>query len=442
MRLTAHEVVCDREPEAAFGGGLPRATAGQLGIGCLRDLDLTRAKQFVRGEDAVEHAIGVDVADVLGIAESIGVDLGDLLTEIVDGIVRRRVGDVAGQAPFGEALRARLRDDENDPAEPAREETDRCQAVAKPVEVSRIAPNEDVANDVAGALSHLPTFSVVIPAHNEGAHVRSTVEAVLRSSGTGVEIVVIDDGSSDGCCDFLESARPGVVVLERQERAGVAGARRRGAELAAGGTLVFLDAHCEPQPGWLDAMAAALDEHDAGIVAPCIVDAQQPEHKGYGAKPVDRMFTYRWLPRRAVAPYDVPIAGGGCMMMRRQRYGEIGGFDRMRRFGIEDVEISLRSWLFGYPVIVVPDVEVAHVFRAERIAAGWADAVHNALRTAVLHFDGERLTRIVAHLRSRPGFADAAQLLFDGDLFERREFVRSLRVRDAAWWCERFAVEL
>lgn len=290
-----------------------------------------------------------------------------------------------------------------------------------------------------------PTVSIIIPVHNEGDLIYSTIESIHKYLEVPTEIIVIDDASTDSCCDFLRSNTPvfeNVKVLS-QTRAGIAQSRNRGAKEAKGDVLIFLDAHCCPQPKWIDMLLSALEKNRNSILTPCLSDMRNTNLRGYGAKVVDRTFRYRWLTKQADTPYEIPIAGGGCMIMTRDFFNSIGCFDNMRVFGIEDVEICIRCWLFGYSVVVVPNVEVAHLFREKtNFPVGSGDYLHNVLRTAVLHFDGERLCRILEDLEGKTGFSQAAKNLLVDNLWERYAFVRKQRQQNADWFCEKFAIEL
>lgn len=107
------------------------------------------------------------------------------------------------------------------------------------------------------------TVSVVIPAFNAADLIGEIVRAVLaqQAPGLAVEVLVVDDGSTDGTVAAARAA--GARVLEPLPGAGgnPAAARNRGARESRGDPIVFLDADCVPQPGWL---AALLRAHDAG----------------------------------------------------------------------------------------------------------------------------------------------------------------------------------
>ncbi|MDQ3555183.1 MAG: glycosyltransferase [Gemmatimonadota bacterium] len=104
--------------------------------------------------------------------------------------------------------------------------------------------------------------SVVIPARNEAAGIGSLIRTVLAQGGgrAEVEVIVVDDGSTDGTPEVARSA--GARVIELQTGGGnPAAARNRGAAASRGDPIVFLDADCVPAAGWLWAI---LDAHAGG----------------------------------------------------------------------------------------------------------------------------------------------------------------------------------
>ncbi|MGH7516837.1 MAG: glycosyltransferase [Gemmatimonadales bacterium] len=109
-------------------------------------------------------------------------------------------------------------------------------------------------------------ISVIIPARNEATFIPRVVQAVLaqQPAGAELEVVVVDDGSTDGTPQAARAA--GAKVLELTGPGGnPAAARNRGAAAATGDPLIFLDADCIPGPGWLAAILAAHD-HGATVV--------------------------------------------------------------------------------------------------------------------------------------------------------------------------------
>ncbi len=119
--------------------------------------------------------------------------------------------------------------------------------------------------------------SVIVPGRDAAATIERSLAALRAQEGDiSFEVILVDDGSSDGTAELAES-EPGVRVL-RQPGAGPAAARNRGAAAARGAALAFTDADCFPEPGWLAAGLRALGRAELvqGAVAPEPVDAPQP----------------------------------------------------------------------------------------------------------------------------------------------------------------------
>lgn len=101
--------------------------------------------------------------------------------------------------------------------------------------------------------------SVIIPARNEAPRIARTIAAVQPQAGSDeLEIVVVDDGSSDGTGAAAERAGARVISLGSDGNPGRA--RNAGARIARGGILLFLDADCTPCPGWLSAHCEAQSQ--------------------------------------------------------------------------------------------------------------------------------------------------------------------------------------
>lgn len=287
-------------------------------------------------------------------------------------------------------------------------------------------------------------ISVIIPAHNEGANLADTVSAALENAGCdAVEVVVVDDGSTDGSPGDVAGRFAGCpqVRIVHEAGLGVARARNRGAQAAGGETLVFMDGHCYTPPGWLAGLVAPLAAPQVGLVGPAFASLLHGDGpRGFGAVWVDASLEIRWLPQLADQPYWVPLLPGGCHAIRREVFDQLGGYDEgMTRWGAEDHEICLRAWLLGRQVVMQPAVTIYHLFRTHHpYAVETAKIIHNRLRLALLHFRRERTLKVMSYYQTWAGFPEAVLALVDSDVLARRAALQPRRVRDDDWYFSRF----
>jgi glycosyltransferase involved in cell wall biosynthesis len=135
-------------------------------------------------------------------------------------------------------------------------------------------------------------FSVVVPLYNKAAYVRQALGSLLAQTFTDFEVVVIDDGSTDGSGGAVESLGDPRIRLFPQSNAGVSSARNRGIREARGEWVAFLDADDWLHPDYLERLTQVIDAHpDVSFVA-CAVD-RRPD-------------TADWAPVAWPLPRDVP----------------------------------------------------------------------------------------------------------------------------------------
>ncbi|MHB0885076.1 MAG: glycosyltransferase [Bacillota bacterium] len=291
-----------------------------------------------------------------------------------------------------------------------------------------------------------PLASVIFPARDEGHNVVETLESLHSAACEAtLEAIVVDDGSSDGCCNGLSSVYRFPLHVVRSKGAGAAGARNLGAQVARGRFVVFCDAHLRFPDGWLDRVLAGFDtpleasDGPVGAVSPAISVIDDNKRAGFGETWNEKL-EVKWLPQ-IPAPAAVPLLPGGCVAFRTDVFNRVGGFDRgFTTWGHEDEEISIKLWLFGHAAVCVPEVMVGHLFRPRhpyRVTL-W-DAHYNLVRMAYSHFSDVRLTKTI-DLLSTFTYRDALVSLVHRASLGQRQAYFGARARGDDWFFERFAI--
>ena len=197
--------------------------------------------------------------------------------------------------------------------------------------------------------------SVVVTVFNGERFLANAIRSALEQSYRELEVIVVNDGSSDGSVRIAESftADPRIRIVEKPN-GGAASARNRGAQQAAGSIIAFLDHDDEWSPQKLETQVPLLSDPTVGVVG-CHLAYVGPSGRMFGAlsgEPTDGrqqdIANARFMP---FAP--------SAMVMRAELLRELGGFDEdiCRRIGpAEDFDFLSRVARRGFGVVLVPQV--------------------------------------------------------------------------------------
>ena len=257
-------------------------------------------------------------------------------------------------------------------AEPLRAELERPAAESgrKPRKlIDRYRPRRRQPDDdpVTVTTSDRPRVTVIVPVHGQWSYTRRCLRSI-EDSGAQVpfEVVVVDDASPDESADLL-TASTGVRLVRTERNLGFLRAVNLGATHARGELLVLLNNDTEVRPGWLDALTAAVDGDETiglagaklvypdGTLQECggivFADASAANY-GHGDDPDDPRYT---------AMRDVDYCSGAAILVRRELWERLGGFDeRYSPAYYEDTDLAFGVRAAGYRTVVAPDAVVVH----------------------------------------------------------------------------------
>ena len=215
-------------------------------------------------------------------------------------------------------------------------------------------------------MTSIPDVSVVIVTWNGREHLDACLTAVAAQQGVTAETILVDNGSTDGTLDHVRAQYSWVRLVPLSENRGCAAGTNAGVREARGRFVALLNNDTVPDPGWLQALVAAVNEPERFLlVTSLIVYMHDPEvidsagdgmlrgggaFKRHHGENVD-------LARQAREVFGV--CGAACLMPRRV-FEELGGFDEDFFASHEDVDLSYRARLLGYRCRYEPRALVRH----------------------------------------------------------------------------------
>ncbi len=216
-----------------------------------------------------------------------------------------------------------------------------------------------------------PLVSVIIPNWNGAHHLPACLGGLRAQTYPRVDVIVVDNGSTDGSLALLAAEYPDVQVIALGRNLGFAGACNAGLRAASGQLLALLNNDTQPDPRWLEEVVAAFARHPcAGIVASkmLLFDRRDTFHTAGDFCRLDGVPGNRGVWQTDRGQYDreeeVFSANGGSAVYRREMLDEIGLLDEDFFYSCEDVDLAWRAQLAGWRCIYAPRAVVYHKLSA------------------------------------------------------------------------------
>ncbi len=217
----------------------------------------------------------------------------------------------------------------------------------------------------------LPTVSIIVLNWNGKQYLQNCLSSLLRQKYPDIEIIFVDNGSTDGSVAFVREKYPSAIIIMHKKNLGFAQGVNSGIMASHGKYIATINNDAEADSEWISNLmhvmgsdprigscaSKMLRYYDRNIIDSAgIIVYQNGNAYDRGAQEVDG------------GQYDVQTeifgACAGAALYRRKMFDEIGPFDDKYFAYFEDVDISFRMHLFGWKCIFVPDAIVYHIHSA------------------------------------------------------------------------------
>lgn len=209
--------------------------------------------------------------------------------------------------------------------------------------------------------------SVIVLSWNGIEYLENCLNAVFSQDHPDFEVIVVDNGSTDGSPDFVAERFPQVRLIRNERNLGFAGGNNIGLQAATGGVMVLLNQDTTVQPGWLAALAEALDtDPNIGIVGgKALYPDSTIQHAGGYVNGRGEGSHYGYQQREDVGQFDqmedVDYVTGATLAITRQAFEIIGRLDEgFTPAYYEDVDWCYQARQAGFRVVYVPHAVLVH----------------------------------------------------------------------------------
>lgn len=228
----------------------------------------------------------------------------------------------------------------------------------------------------------MPTVSVIMPAYNVEPYIGDAIESVLAQTFTDYELLIIDDGSTDGTAEIARrfAGRDSRVKLIQQENRGLAAARNTALRHATGELMALLDSDDLWMPRFLRAQIAVLHARPAVDIVTGNARTLGSHEDGLPARPWPD--PRPWPNLRTILTDELSVFI--MSVFRRRVYDTIGGFDEMLRTN-EDFDFWLRAALAGFAFARNDEPLGSYRRRDDSLSASQVRMLRGALRVYYKH---------------------------------------------------------
>jgi len=201
--------------------------------------------------------------------------------------------------------------------------------------------------------------SIIIVNYNGKEYLQKCLESLMKINYKDFEVIIVDNNSTDDSIEFVKNTYPSVIIIKLEKNYGFAEPNNIGVKIAKGDFLLFLNNDTEVSPNFIEKMVNVLNSDSKIAICQSLLLKPNDEIDSSGdyVDELGRSYSSR---KKLTEVKEILSARGASMMVRKDSFLDLGGFDKKFFASFEDVDICWRAWLWGYKVVLVPDSIVHH----------------------------------------------------------------------------------
>ena len=204
-----------------------------------------------------------------------------------------------------------------------------------------------------------PLVSVIIVNYNGKRHLEKCLESLMKVDYEKYEVILVDNNSTDNSVEFVKNVYPSVIIIKLDKNYGFAEPNNIGAKIAKGDFLLFLNNDTKVNPNFIQEMVNVFNQDSKIAISQSLLLKTNGEIESSGDF-IDIIGRAYMSKEKVTEVKEILGARGACMMVRKNIFWELGGFDKNFFASFEDIDLSWRAWIWGYKIVLVPNSIVYH----------------------------------------------------------------------------------
>jgi len=208
-------------------------------------------------------------------------------------------------------------------------------------------------------MEKIPLVSVIIVNYNGKTHLEECLSSLEKIDYKNYEIILVDNNSTDTSVEYVKNTYPSITIIKLNRNYGFAEPNNIGAKNAKGDYLLFLNNDTTVNLNFISEMVNVLEQDPQIAICQSLLLKPNGEVDSSGDF-IDTLGRAYSSKNKENEVKKILSARGASMMVRKDAFWDLGGFDKRFFASFEDVDLGWRAWIWGYKIVLVPNSIVYH----------------------------------------------------------------------------------